>query len=150
MNEKKIVDNNNNEYIKKSWGNFKDSYFEGHVASKYNEVEIKEITNKITTIKSTKFILTFDLNQNNFYVELNSDDSFMGISVILTRVHENGRTPILGTFLYNKMWYRYDLDIDDIFFEMRLFLDGNPIYVNTIKRGSLENIYFELPATNFL
>jgi len=74
----------------------------------------------------------------------------MGISVILTRVHENGRTPILGTFLYNKMWYRYDLDIDDIFFEMRLFLDGNPIYVNTIKRGSLENIYFELPATNFL
>jgi len=69
---------------------------------------------------------------------------------MLTTTHDRGRIPVCNPFLYNNTWYRYDLsDYDDYSFEIRIYLDGNSIYVNTIKKGCIANIDFELPTINF-
>jgi len=147
--EKRLLDYERKDYIRKSWKTFDESYLEGHLVSKYDKVKINDFDNK-TVIKNSNFKVNFDLNENYFYVLLESESNIMGISVMLTTTHDRGRIPVCNPFLYNNTWYRYDLsDYDDYSFEIRIYLDGNSIYVNTIKKGCIANIDFELPTINF-
>lgn len=146
---KKLFDNKNNDEIRLSWGDGSESYWDGCVATKYDEVQIK-YSEELQKVETENFNIFFELNDGVFFCQIISDFFKSGISVSLLETHINGRTSIVNYFLPFGFWYKhFNLDVNKKY-ELRFYMDGSIIYTSEIKNKDKLTLPFCLPITKFL
>jgi len=91
----------------------------------------------------TKFEVKISYINHEFFIEFNSDVN-ISLNFTVLKNLSHGRTVLLDNFLTQNTWYgSYIPDVSDYFdsVEVRLFIQDNQIYNNTINLGS--NLVFD-------
>ena len=67
------------------------------------------------------------------------------ISYFIVKPNREGRTPINMNLVYSNSWYSLPLEEEEV--ELRIYHDGNLVYINQISRGDLFNLKLNLPSS---
>lgn len=136
--------------IFESWDDSKISYGDKHYGGFLKDFETEVIDFNLTE-KLTNFEIKIKKNISNFFVELLSNDNF-SIKVVVLQNFNKGRTIIKSFEVFNNTWhvfditdtYNYHLFTDDV--EIRIFIDDNQIYNNTLKDFEDLSLNFNIPV----
>jgi len=136
--------------IFESWDNSKISYGDKHYGGFLKDFETEVIDFNLTE-KLTNFEIKIKKNISNFFVELLSNDNF-SIKIVVLQNFNKGRTIIKSFEVFNNTWYVFDITdtyntqlyTDDV--EIRIFIDDNQIYNNTLKDFEDLSLNFNIPV----
>jgi len=96
----------------------------------------------------TDFQINITYNDSNFFIELLSDYNVsVGFTVLKDSL--NGRTVLIDSHLTKNTWYRSHIPNINSYYgniEVRLFVDDNQFYNNTINLGKELVLNFSLPV----
>lgn len=135
--------------IYNSWISSENSYGEKHIGSYLTEyTAVISDFNKVELL--TKFYLNIKKSSNNFFIELLSENKF-SVKIVILQNFNKTRTFLNIIEVLSNTWYSlnivdsYDNQpfYDDI--EIRIFVDDNQIYNNTLTSGDEINLNFNLP-----
>jgi hypothetical protein len=136
--------------IFESWDNSKISYGDKHYGGFLKDFETEVIDFNLTE-KLTNFEIKIKKNISNFFVELLSNNNF-SIKIVVLQNFNKGRTIIKSFEVFNNTWYVFDITdtyntqlyTDDV--EIRIFIDDNQIYNNTLKDFEDLSLNFNIPV----
>ena len=68
------------------------------------------------------------------------------ISYFIVKPNSKGRKPINMNLVYSNSWYSIPLDEEDEI-ELRLYHDGNLIYLNQVSKNTKFNMCLKIPSS---
>jgi hypothetical protein len=91
--------------------------------------------------------IVVDINfKNDFFIQMNSDVETTISYFLVTKNNGNtGRIPINMNLVYTNHWKSIPLSENEI--ELRLYHDGNLIYLNQIYKGEELRLSYTIPSS---
>jgi hypothetical protein len=130
------------EEIRSSWKEFSESWGEGGIWDKINLCKIEETDfSEFLVDSEMKIKISYG---ENLFIEMISEVE-TAISYFVVKPNSEGRTPINMNLVYNNSWYKIPLEENQV--ELRLYHDGNLVYLNQIERGTEFNLSLKLPSS---
>lgn len=130
------------EEIKSSWRGFEESWGEGGIWEKIYACKIQE-TDLSESLADSRIRIKVSYDKN-FFIEMISDVE-TAISYFIVKPNREGRTPINMNLVYSNSWYSLPLEEEEV--ELRIYHDGNLVYINQISRGDEFNLKLNLPSS---
>ena len=133
-----------------SWKDSTHSFGDKHYGGFLKDFETEVIDFNLIE-KLTNFDIKIKKNMSNFFVELLSSDNF-SIKIAILQNFDKGRIILKYFEVFNNTWYVFDI-IDsynnqlypyDV--EIRIFIDDNQIYNNTLKDFEDLSLNFNIPV----
>jgi hypothetical protein len=125
--------------ISSSWKSYSESWGEGGIWNMVNGLTIKNSNLSEKKVNCNMFI-RIRVSDNKFFIEMISTED-TAISFFLVSVYD--RIPIHMQLVYSNTWYSLPFNGSA---EMRLYHDGNIIYMNQIEDGFVYENNFRLPC----
>jgi hypothetical protein len=132
-----------NEEIRSSWKGFSESWGEGGIWGKIDSCRIQE-TDMSEFLVDSKIDIKISYDKN-FFIEMISNVE-TAISYFIVKPNSKGRKPINMNLVYSNSWYSIPLDEEDEI-ELRLYHDGNLIYLNQVSKNTKFNMYLKIPSS---
>ena len=131
------------EEIRSSWKGFSESWGEGGIWEKIDSCRIQE-TNMSEFLVDSKIDIKISYDKN-FFIEMISNVE-TAISYFIVKPNSKGRKPINMNLVYSNSWYSIPLDEEDEI-ELRLYHDGNLIYLNQVSKNTKFNMCLKIPSS---
>lgn len=124
---------NSREDIRSSWKSFGESHGEGAIWEALSKCEIEE-TSLTEHLVDAELNIKISFREESFYIELICDvDTAISYFIVTKNEGGTGRIPISMNMVYNNQWSSFPLSEKEV--ELRLYHDGNLIYLNQIAEG---------------
>jgi hypothetical protein len=141
---------NHSDEIFNSWKDSSQSFGDIHYGEYLKNFET-EIVDFNLTEKLTNFEIKIKKNISDFFVELLSENKFV-IKIAILQNFNKGRTILKYFETFSNGWYKFNiidpydnqLYTDDV--EIRIFIDDNQIYNNTLKEYEDLSLNFNIPV----
>ena len=133
------------EDISSSWKGFEESYGECAIWGMVVGCEIEE-TNLSEHLVESDLKISIDFKDDNFFIEMLSEfETAISYFLVTKNDGDSGRIPINMNLIYNN--HRISLPIPNKEIELRLYHDGNLIYLNQIREGEEIRLSMRIPSS---
>jgi hypothetical protein len=132
------------EDISSSWRGFEESHGEGGIWE-MTVCEIEE-TNMSEHLVEANLNIGINFKDENFFIEMLSEvDTAISYFLVTKNDGDSGRVPINMNLVYSNHWRSLPVSEKEI--ELRLYHDGNLIYLNQIGEGEEIRLSFRIPSS---
>lgn len=132
------------EDISSSWKTFEESYGEGEIWSMVQKCEIIE-TSLSEHLVETDIKISIDFKDLLFIEMLSEVETAISYFLVTKNDGDSGRVPINMNLVYSNHWRTIPISENEI--ELRLYHDGNLIYLNQITKGDEIRLSFRIPSS---
>jgi len=117
---------------------------EGHI---WHKIKNYEIVNNVSTIekKIIDFNVDVSLSNKQLYVNFLCNEN-ISISISIIKNYDSERYPVYAQLIHNNNWYVFE-NLNNSHYELRIFHEGNIIYMNKIMENDNLKLNFSLPST---
>lgn len=133
------------EDISSSWKGFEESHGEWAIWEMVTGCEIEE-TNLSEYLVAADIKISIDFKENNFFIEMLSDvETAISYFLVTKNDGDSGRVPINMNLVYSNHWRTLPVSEEEI--ELRLYHDGNLIYLSQIRKGDELRLSLRIPSS---
>jgi len=133
------------EDISSSWKTFDESYGEGEIWSMVQKCEIIE-TSLSEHLIEAELKISIEFKSDSFFIEMLCDvETAISYFLVTKNDGDVGRVPINMNLVYSNHWR--SLPILEIEVELRLYHDGNLIYLSQIRQGEEIRLAMRIPSS---
>ena len=133
------------EDISSSWKTFDESYGEGEIWSMVQKCEIIE-TSLSEHLVETELKISIDFKNDAFFIEMLCDvETAISYFLVTKNDGTTGRIPINMNLVYSNHWRSLPISEKEV--ELRLYHDGNLIYLNQISDGEELRLNMKIPSS---
>lgn len=134
-----------NEELRNSWKGFDESYGEGGIWEMVQECEIEE-TNLTEHLVDSKIDIKIKYINGEFFIHMFSEiETAISYFLVTPNNGNAGRVPINMNLIYSNHWR--SIPVKEKKAELRIYHDGNLIYINTINEGGTIDLQFNIPSS---
>ena len=133
------------EDIRLSWKGFEESYGECAIWEMVAGSEIEE-TSLSEHLVEANLKISIDFKDDSFFIEMLSEvETAISYFILTPNDGDSGRVPINMNLVYSNHWRSLPILEKEI--ELRLYHDGNLIYLNQIREGEETRLSLRLPSS---
>lgn len=135
----------NREDISSSWKSFSESYGEGGIWGMIEECELEQ-TNLSEYLTESNLNISLFLKDGIFNIQMQSDtDTAISYFLVTKNNGDSGRIPINMNLVYKNQQRTINIQEDEV--ELRLYHDGNIIFLSQISNGAELQLSLKIPSS---
>lgn len=136
---------NGREDISSSWRPFAESYGEGEIWSMIHDCVLTQ-TSLSENLVESEIKISIDFKDNSFFIEMLCDvETAISYFLVTKNDGDVGRVPINMNLVYSNHWW--SLPILEREVELRLYHDGNLIYLSQVRQGEEIRLVMRIPSS---